>query len=112
VVLPVEALLSFAGYAPSFLVVLSVVVPAPVVDEGEVLPVEGVALVALLLSVVEAVSWLVPLVLLLVLVLGVAVLLVLVLGFERSVPVCAIAAGAARAIARITVGASFMYFLR
>jgi hypothetical protein len=64
--------------------------------------------VALLLSVVDLVS--LPVVL--VLVLGVVVLLVLLLGFERSAPVCAIAAGAARARATIAIGASFIDILR
>lgn len=78
--------------------------PMPVVADDDVLPVEGV--VALLLFPVVEVSFPV------VLVLGVAVLLVLLLGFERSVPVCAITAGAARARARTAVGASFIGILR
>ena len=76
----------------------------PVVADDEVLPVDGV--VALLLSVVDLLS------LPVVLVLGLVVLLVPLLGFARSLPVCAIAAGAARASARIAVGASFMGILR
>ena len=74
----------------------------------EALPVDGFAVVALLLSLLDEVSLLVALVP----VLGVAPVLVLLLGFERSAPVCAIAAGAARARARIAVGASFIDILR
>jgi hypothetical protein len=77
--------------------------PIPVVADEEVLPVDGVAL----LSVVDFVSLVVVVVLP-----GVVLLLVLLLGFERSVPVCAITAGAARAMARTAVGASFIGILR
>ena len=79
--------------------------PTPVVaDDDDLVLVDGV--VVLLWSPVDAVS------LLVVLVLGVVVLLVLLLGFVRSAPVCAIAAGAARAMARIAVGAIFIDILR
>ena len=77
-----------------------------VVDE-DVLPVEAPG-VPFASSVEVVVSLFGVVVLLLLLELGVAVLLVLLLGLARSVPVCAIAAGAARAMARIAVGASFI----
>ena len=84
---------------------LDVEVPTDAVSRLEV-PV--FALVALLWPVVAEVSLLVELVP----VLGVALLLVLLLGLERSVPVCASAAGAARAKATIAVAAIFIDILR
>lgn len=78
-----------------------------VVVDDDVLPVEAPG-VPFALSVEVVVSLLGVVALLLLLELGVAVLLVLLLGLARSVPVCAIAAGAARAMARIAVGASFI----